>query len=180
MMSSSSIEILLVEFDVSASSSTSSSTSRSSSGSSVRVVSHLVASVSSVVVCVTVTDGAPREHRRRRSPSTEQVDCVTPVTDAHRSSGRSGAAATGLGATLGLESFELGSLGRHVRHRCATAWWPARSAISRCISSATRRYDGWPCGDDRSSSMCIASRALNCITYRIRYAIDTAYGACSG
>ena len=66
----------------------------------------------------------------------------------------------------------------HRRRRCAR--WPACSAMSRCISWHTRRYAGWPCGAVRSSSMCIASRAFICIANRMRYASDTAYGACSG
>ena len=54
-----------------------------------------------------------------------------------------------------------------------------RSSIRRCIVCATRRYVGWPWGCDRSSVRCIASRALICITNRMRYAIDTAYCAAS-
>ena len=60
------------------------------------------------------------------------------------------------------------------------ARWPACSAMSRCISWPICRYDGWPDGAVRSSSMCIASRALICIVKRMPYASDTAYGACSG
>ena len=41
------------------------------------------------------------------------------------------------------------------------------------VEGAMRRYAGCPCGDDRSSMRCIASRAFICITNRMRNAIGT-------